>query len=104
MEANPRKYYFNYRVFIGDEYDGESVISGSIEQGENDVDAERKLRKRIGEEKHGDITAVYCVKLVTKEMDTIYDALFECIGGELTSAQCFNTAFSIIHNRYKKHV
>lgn len=78
-------------------------MSGSIQVGDNDVDAERQLRKRIFEEKQGEITDVYCVKLVSEEIDVIYDALFECIDGELTSAQFFNTTFSIIHDRYKRY-
>lgn len=99
------KYYINYKFFAGDEHSGESVVSGTIIEANNDIDAVHEITKRVTKERDGEMTAIFTVQNVSGLFDLLSDSIdTEHNSDDFTSTQKFNICFNLAHYLYGKKI
>jgi len=96
------KYYIHYKMFMGDEFTGESVTSGHITEAESDKEAIEKLYKHVVDEKRGEVTLIFTCKRIEGDFQLICDAL-QVEAKELSDTQKYNISWMVIHGLNCKH-
>ena len=101
-EIKKPKYYISYKFFSGDEFSGESVVSGTIVEAESDKDAIHKVTKRVLKGRNGEMTQIFVVQNITGLFDLLSDSIdTEHNSDDFTYTQKFNICFNLAHYLYR---